>query len=172
MGRWIRIEALLGPTVAVDAGHVTRVGRHDLGEGEGARRGVREVANPVDSRRAAGAVGDGVERRFTCKAHVAARLLRLLRFPLADGALHGEPHRATAARRTAIRPANTARLNVQLACDRLSSIGQLTTGGWRLTPPRRWPTFGARAPHPRGRPPAAPAEINDDQEEPPCSTAT
>ena len=86
----LRLETLLGASVAVDAGHVAGLGRDDLAEGERARRGIRELAHPIDPRDAAADVGDRLERRLACKAHLAAGDHRLLGLPLAHRRLHRE----------------------------------------------------------------------------------
>ncbi len=90
MGRRIRVQALLGTPVAIDAGDVARIGCHDLAEGERARRRIREVAHPVDARRVRTDVAGQLERRLAGKAHLAARSHRLLGLPLANRPLHRE----------------------------------------------------------------------------------
>ena len=88
--RRVRLAALLGAAVAVDAGHVAGLGRHDLGEREGARGRVLEVAHPVHPRGARGHVGDRDHRRVAGQAHLAAGLGGLLGLPLPHGRLVGD----------------------------------------------------------------------------------
>jgi hypothetical protein len=80
--RGLHLHVLRIAPVAVDAQHVAGLGRHDLAEGERARRRVGEVANPVDSRRARRHIDEAFEARLVGEAHIAAGNVRLLGLPV------------------------------------------------------------------------------------------
>ena len=82
--RRAHLHVLRVAAVAVDAEHVAGLGRDDLAEGEGARRGIGEVLHPVAAARAARAVLHHFDGRLGGEARLAAGRVGLLRFPMLD----------------------------------------------------------------------------------------